>query len=261
MGKSQFSRPDRGVRTSAGGEKSGFGTPHGQHEGLLQSAAVVVDATEAERTIPVAGSGHNGFVASKPVAYVARLHAELAAIRDDMDDLLDHSTIRNVNPNTPDSPVFFVDAADWGWSKSDAATSAMQMRLLARYSSWFNRFRLLFPHATPDIDEKIATADDFVRRWTARPNQWDHSVPPTIGQAKQRAGGRVRRFRAAAGRRRQDGRRRRTPCSGHGRADPQSGPSLVGPYRPMPDVRRTSASYRLGRARRAQGPRQESRAA
>lgn len=104
-----------------------------------------------------------------------------------MGGLIDRSTIRNVNPNTDDSPVVFIGAADWGWAPSDADTTAAQMRLSARYSAWFDRFKLLFPHPTPDVAAKIKDVDEFVRRWTARPDAWDYTVPSTIELAKQRA--------------------------------------------------------------------------
>lgn len=119
--------------------------------------------------------------------YLERLRSELAEVRDDMDGLIGRSTIRNVDPNTDDSPVVILGAADWGWAPSDADITAAQMRLSARYSSWFDRFKLLFPHPTPDVAAKIDDVDKFVRRWTARPDGWDHSVPSTIELARQRA--------------------------------------------------------------------------
>jgi hypothetical protein len=119
--------------------------------------------------------------------YLERLRLELAEIRADMDDLIAQSTILNVNPNSDDSPVFFVGAADWGWAPSDAQTTAAQMRLSARYSAWFDRFTLLLPHPTPAVDEKLKRVDEFVRRWAARPATWDYTVPATIELARQRA--------------------------------------------------------------------------
>lgn len=118
-------------------------------------------------------------------SYVDRLRAELSEIRSDMDALLDASTIRNVNPNTPDSSVVFVGAADWGWGPSDAALSASQMRLAARYHAWFDSLRLLFTHPTPDVASDMKEVDEFVRRWTERPGTWDHSISRTIDAAKQ----------------------------------------------------------------------------
>lgn len=118
-------------------------------------------------------------------SYVDRLRAELSEIRSDMDALLDASTIRNMNPNTPDSSVVFVGAADWGWGPSDAALSASQMRRAARYHAWFDSLRLLFTHPTPDVASDMKEVDEFVRRWTERPGTWDHSISRTIDAAKQ----------------------------------------------------------------------------
>ena len=122
-----------------------------------------------------------------PESYVTRLRTELAGIASDMDALLDRSTIRNVDPNTSDSGIFVVGAAKWGWAPSDAETSSLQMRLLARYRSWLERFRLLFPHPTPDLSARIDKADRFVQRWIERDGKWDHSIPSTIDRAKEAA--------------------------------------------------------------------------
>ncbi len=67
-----------------------------------------------------------------PQPYLEQLRAELNEIGLELDALLDHSSIRNVNPNTHDSSIFFVGAADWGWKPSNPATSAIQMHLIAR---------------------------------------------------------------------------------------------------------------------------------
>lgn len=120
-------------------------------------------------------------------SYLDRVRVELAEIADELQSLLDRSTIRNVDPNTDDSPLVFIGAADWGWGPSDADMTAVQMRLGSRYQSWFDRFTLLFPHPTPDVATKILEGDEFVRRWISRPDAWDHSIPRTIDLAKSRA--------------------------------------------------------------------------
>jgi len=119
-----------------------------------------------------------------PQPYVARVGADLAVLKEQLNALLDASTIEYVNPNTPGSGIVFVTAADWGWGPSDEAAAAAQMDLLGRYSAWFERFLLLFPHPTPDVERKIKKVDKFVRRWVARDGTFDHSIPRTIEQAK-----------------------------------------------------------------------------
>ena len=117
--------------------------------------------------------------------YLSRLQADLATVKSHLDALLDMSGIRYVNPNRPGSGVWFVTASDWGWDLSDEATSAAQMALLERYSAWFDRFMLLFPHPTPEVSSKIKEADEFIQRWITRDKAFDHSIPRTIEGAKK----------------------------------------------------------------------------
>jgi rRNA-processing protein FCF1 len=140
------------------------------------------------------GGWHHVLVPRAATSYLERLRTELAEIRADMDALLDASTIRNVNPNTPGSGIFVLGAADWGWGPSDPVLSATQMRLSAQYRAWFDRFRLLFPHPTPDVSSDINEIDGFVRRWIERPDKWDRSIPRTIEAAKQVAAAQLARF-------------------------------------------------------------------
>jgi hypothetical protein len=123
--------------------------------------------------------------AAPPESYLSRLRSDLASLKAQLDALLDLSTIEYVNPNTPGSSVFFADAADWGWGSSDEATAAAQMALLGLWVVWFDRFKLLFPHPTPDVTSKMQEADDFIRRWVARDGTFDYLIPQTIEQAKQ----------------------------------------------------------------------------
>jgi len=61
------------------------------------------------------------------------------------------------------------------------------MSLLSRYISWFDRFRLFFPKPTRDISSKTNHAEEYVQRWLSRDKAFDHSIPQTIEQAKQKA--------------------------------------------------------------------------
>ena len=123
-------------------------------------------------------------MAPPPTSYLERLRSELGGIRTDMEALIDASTIRYVNPNDGDSDVFFVGAADWGWGPSDPDVSASQMQLLKRYHAWFERFRLLFSHPTPDVASTIQGVDEFMRRWIERPDTFDHTIPGSLDAAK-----------------------------------------------------------------------------
>ena len=75
-------------------------------------------------------------------------------------------------------------ASDWGWEPSESDVSALQMKLLGRYDAWTQRVRLLFPHPTPHVEERLAGVDEFARRWIGRPDTYDHDIPQTIELAK-----------------------------------------------------------------------------
>jgi hypothetical protein len=131
---------------------------------------------------------------TQPEAYLSRLRTDLASVKTQLDALLDMSSIKYVNPNTPDSPFVFIGAADWGWGPSDDETSAAQMALLGYYDAWFDRFKLLFPNPTPDVTSTMQEADAFVRRWLARDGTFDHTIPQTIAEAKKVAAEHLTRF-------------------------------------------------------------------
>lgn len=116
-------------------------------------------------------------------SYGARLQEDLAAIKAELDGLLDRSSILNVNPNRWGSGNFYMDAATWGWGPSDADTYAVQMELLSHYREWFDQFILLFPHPTKELKSRVEKADKFVQRWINH-ERGDHSIPPSVSQAK-----------------------------------------------------------------------------
>ena len=59
------------------------------------------------------------------------------------------------------------------------------MKLIDRYSGWFERFLLLFPNPTPDVQRKISgtTVTSFFRRGSQRDGGLDHSIPQAMDQA------------------------------------------------------------------------------
>ncbi len=119
-----------------------------------------------------------------PASYLERLQGELAEIRATFGDIIRGSTIRYVNPNTSDSPIFFAGAADWGWGPSDAPSTAARMVLLQRYRDWFVRLKLLFPHPTPEVETKLNETNDFVESWLVRDDSWDWNIPQTVEKAE-----------------------------------------------------------------------------
>lgn len=139
----------------------------------------LADQGEKRVSVPLKQLSH------APTSYLERLRAELDEIHSEMDKLLDQSAIRYFNPNTADSAIFIVGAADWGWAPSDGSTTAARMRLLGCYRAWFDRFKLLFPNPTPEVTKQITALDEFVRRWSERATKWDRSIPRTVDAAKE----------------------------------------------------------------------------
>lgn len=122
-----------------------------------------------------------------PKPYIARLEEDLATIKRDLDDLLDISSIRPVDPD-------LITPAKWRWARSNDAVTVAQMALLEKYTAWFNRFLLLFPHPTREITTRIGKVDEFVRTWVARDRGHVTSIPGTTLEAKEVAGGRLAAF-------------------------------------------------------------------
>jgi hypothetical protein len=122
--------------------------------------------------------------AAPPTSFRQRLSEDLDRLEGQMGALLDASTIRYVNPNTPDSGVVFFGAADWGWGASDDAQSHMRMDLTGNYEEWMSRFGTLLRRATPQISKQVKQADGSIRKWLAR-ERTDTSIPRTIAEAKQ----------------------------------------------------------------------------
>jgi rRNA-processing protein FCF1 len=117
------------------------------------------------------------------ISYVDRLLEQLERFERAFVALLDNSAVHYVNPNTPDSGVFFLNAADWGWAPSDGTTTAARMKLLGDFDEWKRRVRLLFAHPTPGVARSLDHLEAFVQRWLERDCN-DHSVPSTIEAAK-----------------------------------------------------------------------------
>lgn len=78
-----------------------------------RSTLECVDRSQRRRLNPL--EGHTRLTrwmhACRPAVLPRRLRTELTGIREDLEALFEGSTIRNVNPNTDDSPIVFLGAA------------------------------------------------------------------------------------------------------------------------------------------------------
>jgi hypothetical protein len=147
--------------------------------------------------------GNVGFaIVSKqplPSPYVEQLLAELDTIEAAYVQLLENSSIRNIDPNRGgNSGIFFAGYPTYGWAPSDEAQQSARMALLARVRDFRPRFELLFPHPTPEVAKRHEEALDHLEGWLDR-EHGDHSVPPTIPAAQTALSTSIEVLRSAKG--------------------------------------------------------------
>jgi hypothetical protein len=117
--------------------------------------------------------------------YAENLMAELDGIAAAYADILAASVIENVDPNRWAGDFVFIGFAEWDWADSDDAMEAARMALLRRVRDWAPRFRLLFPHPTPTVRERLDDTIGHLERWLLRDDN-RHDIPPTIREAQEK---------------------------------------------------------------------------
>jgi hypothetical protein len=127
----------------------------------------------------------------RPVPYVNQLLAELEQIRQAVVDVLERSQIENL-----DLPSNFIGFPEHAWAPSDDALQSDRMALLGKVRDYRTRFRLLFPHPTPEVRERHDEALEHLERWLNR-GESDHSIPSTIPAAIEAANASVAVLAAA----------------------------------------------------------------
>jgi hypothetical protein len=133
----------------------------------------------------------------KPPTYLDRLLAELADIRTSYAKVLDASTIVNVDPNRhAGGGAVFIGFVEWHWAPSDPVLEGLRMALLRRVRDWEPRFRLLFPHPTPTVSERLDEHIGRLERWLVR--EPEHDVPSIVDRAVEMIDADVADLRALA---------------------------------------------------------------
>jgi rRNA-processing protein FCF1 len=134
---------------------------------------------------------------TKPPTYLDRLMAELDDIHTSYTKVLDASTIVNVDPNRhAGGGAVFIGFVEWHWAPSDPALEGSRMALLRRVRDWEPRFRLLFPHPTPTVSERLDEHIGRLERWLVR--EPEHDVPSTVDRAVEMIDADVADLRALA---------------------------------------------------------------
>lgn len=114
------------------------------------------------------------------VSYIDNLLSELDGIEKKMMDLLDISTIKEFH-NDPYSGVAIL-APTYYWGETDDKQKLLQMELNDEYAEWFSHLTLLFRNGTPEISDKIDSADKTIRSWINKESDW--SIKATIQENK-----------------------------------------------------------------------------
>lgn len=122
--------------------------------------------------------------APAPPTYLQRLRSELDALSAQYQEVLEHSSVHNVDPNRGGrSGVIFVGYPRWGWVPSDAALETRRMALLRDLRSWDVRFRLLFTDPLPSVSKRIEDHLGLLERWLVR-RGGERGIPSTVGAAQ-----------------------------------------------------------------------------
>ncbi len=112
--------------------------------------------------------------------YAQSVVSELDGIAAAYADILAASDIENVDPG----PI--VGLAPRDWTASDNALEAARMALLRCLRDWEPRFRLIFPHPTPTVSERLDEGIGHLMRWLVRDDSgYDYAIPPTIAKPEQ----------------------------------------------------------------------------
>lgn len=118
--------------------------------------------------------------------YVENLLSELDGLAESYGEVVAASGIDYVNPNRHDTDIVFLGWADWGWAPSNNHLESSRMGLLRRLRDWVPCFRLLFPHPTPEVANRLDEGIGHLERWLVRDGRSDHDIPPTVEEAQQK---------------------------------------------------------------------------
>jgi hypothetical protein len=117
-----------------------------------------------------------------------RLSKQLETIVNTMDELLDASTITDDRARNQQMrrEAVFAFFPDYSWGDLDDDQRRLQRELLELWTPWSEQVRLLFSGDTTGTQDAIAEAETRVATWIQRDDGRDHTIPPSIPEAKHK---------------------------------------------------------------------------
>lgn len=119
-------------------------------------------------------------------AYRECLSVELQAMRGDFRQIVNTSAIARIDLRALEAEWGgeILGVPEWEWTPCNDNVQTARMALLRRLRGWSPRFRLLFPHATPEITQSMEEALELLHDWLVR-EPGSHLVPASIAQAQR----------------------------------------------------------------------------
>jgi rRNA-processing protein FCF1 len=120
------------------------------------------------------------------VPFIVRLEQQLKSLENKVIELLNASTIEKYPDHSYDpfyEPEIIAIANNNYWGDDDGSQKHLQLKLLRSYSSWFERFQMLFHNSPEEIQRQIGETHKNVKEWIEKKDGWN--VPRTIDEAKQ----------------------------------------------------------------------------
>lgn len=115
-----------------------------------------------------------------PPSYTEHLVSDLDTFVQAFTEVLNASQVR-ARKMSGDSWV--VVGHPWAWVNSTPDVEAGRMALLRDLRDWAPRFRLLFPHPTPDVQRRLDEALGLMDDWLVRKGKVKHHAPRDIPTA------------------------------------------------------------------------------
>lgn len=115
-----------------------------------------------------------------PPTYVDHLLSDLEALDLGLKEVLNASQVR---ARQMSGHGWVAVGHPWAWVDSTPEVEARRMHLLRDLRSWAPRFRLLFPHPTPDVQRRLDDGIGLMEDWLVREGRLKHRAPRDIPTA------------------------------------------------------------------------------